>query len=259
MADWFKFYNNGLEEPRMQFAISEQPLVTSVWLAILSEASKARSSQITWRDLDFELFGYARKLNISTPILNQCIGLLERIGYIQRKDGKITIDGWDKLQSDYAKGLDKGYYKKTNKDLASKSLVSTVRGEERREEENVKENKREDHFPECNSYEPPLRKPSASTGVVKFKERLSALYRRNGDPWSYEEERLAVETCNRLNAHSELGELEVFRDTMSDPAFFPRSVLRLLQNWQPTLDNARAPKPIDAARKKELDHLTNSI
>jgi hypothetical protein len=141
MADWFKFYNDGLDEPRFQYAISEQSSVTGVWLLILSEASKKRSARITWRDLDFELFGYAKKLNISVPILNQCIGILERIEYISRKDGCITISEWDKRQSDYAKGLDKGYYNKTKKKLASKSEVSTTRREEKRGEEITKKAK----------------------------------------------------------------------------------------------------------------------
>lgn len=136
MADWFKFFNDGLEEPRFQFAISEQPLVASVWLVILSEASKKRSCKITWRDQDFELFGYARKINISVPVLNQCIGILERIGYISRKNGFIEVPGWELLQSDYAKGLSKGYYKTTSKTLASNSLDSTVRGEKKIGEEN---------------------------------------------------------------------------------------------------------------------------
>lgn len=138
MADWFKFYNDGLDEPRFQYAISEHSEVTSVWLVILSEASKRRSNTITWRDEDFELFGYAKKINVSVPILNDCLGLLERIEYITRSNGKITIHGWDKLQSDYAKGLDRGYYKHTSKTLASNSLDTSVRGEERRREEKRK-------------------------------------------------------------------------------------------------------------------------
>jgi hypothetical protein len=135
VADWFKFYNDGLDSKGMQFAISEQPLVTSVWLVIMSEASKNRSNKIKWQDEDFELIGFARKVNISVPVFNQSIGLLERIKYITRQDGFIIIHGWDRLQSDYARGLDKGYYKKTSKRLVSKSEVSTARGEEKRGEE----------------------------------------------------------------------------------------------------------------------------
>lgn len=134
MSDWFKFKNDGLDSKGMQFAMGEQPLVTSVWLVILSEASKNRSCRIAWRDEDFELIGYARKINVSVPVFNQCIGLLKRIGYIIAGDGCLDVPGWDDFQSDYAKGLQKGYYKKTSKKLASNSLDTSVRGEERRGE-----------------------------------------------------------------------------------------------------------------------------
>lgn len=139
MADWFKFHNDELDSKGMQFAISEQPLVTSVLLVILSEASKTRSRKIAWHDEDFELIGYARKINVSVPVFNQCISLLERVGIIKRGNGNIEINGWNEKQSDYAKGLDKGYYnkKKTSKLLASNSEVSTVRREEKRVEEKI--------------------------------------------------------------------------------------------------------------------------
>lgn len=138
MADWFKFFNDGLDEPGFQYAISEQPLVTSVWLVILSEASKKRSSCIPWRDEDYELFGIARKVNVSPPVFNQCLVLLEKIGYVKRDGETMTIPAWKSVQSDYARGLEKGYYKqkKTRKKLASISEVSRTRGEESRVEEN---------------------------------------------------------------------------------------------------------------------------
>lgn len=135
MADWFKFYNDALDSKGMQFAIGEQPLVTSVWLVILSEASKNRSCRIKWDDQDFELIGYARKINVSVPVFNQCIGLLTRIGYIVRCAGMLEIPGWNDLQSNYAKALSEGYYNGTKKRLHSKSQVSTTRGEESRREE----------------------------------------------------------------------------------------------------------------------------
>ncbi len=135
MADWFKFYNDGIDSKGMQYAISEQPLAPSVWLVILAEASKCRASSIPWEDQDFELIGHARRINVSVPIFNQCLNLFERVGFIIRKDGMLHVPGWDKLQSDYAKGLEKGYYKNTSKSLASPSEVSRPRGEEIRREE----------------------------------------------------------------------------------------------------------------------------
>lgn len=149
MADWFKIHNDMLDSKGMQFAMSEQPVVTSVWLVILSEASKNRSSRFAWSDADFELVGFSRKINCSVPVFNQSIGLLERIGYIKRADGFIEVFGWDSKQSDYAKGVNKGYYKKTSKKLASLSEVSTTRGEEKRGEENSITHTSAD-FPEAN-------------------------------------------------------------------------------------------------------------
>jgi len=147
MADWFKFKNDGLDSKGMQFALSEQPLVTSVWLVILSEASKARSGDFCWADEDFELVGFARKINVSVPVFNQCLVLLERIRYIRREGGRIHIDGWQSMQSDYANGIKKGYYKNTRKKLPSDSEVSTIRGEEKRVEEN-KQRERGSALPE---------------------------------------------------------------------------------------------------------------
>lgn len=141
MADWFKFYNDGLDSKGMQFAMAEQPLVTSVWLVIMSEASKNRSNKIKWADEDFELIGFARRINVTVPQFNQSITLLERIKYITREGGFIVVHGWDKLQSDYARGVDRGYYKKTSDTLASNSLVSTARREEKRVEEKYKTNR----------------------------------------------------------------------------------------------------------------------
>lgn len=138
MADWFKTYNDELDSKGMQFALTECPHVIGVWQVIKSEASKNRSSSFKWEDADFELIGFARKLNISVPIFNECLNLLERAKFISRGGGKLVVAGWDKMQSDYARGLDKGYYtnRKTRKKLASNSVVSTARGEESRREEN---------------------------------------------------------------------------------------------------------------------------
>lgn len=135
MADWFKVYNNMLDDPKFQYAIGEHSVVTSVTLLILSEASKARSAKIPWAGQDFEMAGYARKLNISIPILNECINLLLKIGFIEKDDKFLKVLTWNEMQSDYCRGKDRGYYKKTSNKLASVSLESTVRREERRGEE----------------------------------------------------------------------------------------------------------------------------
>ena len=66
---------------------------------------------------------------------------------------------------------------------------------------------------------------------------LSRAFNRGDDFWSYAEESSLVECARRPKFHSELDELLVFR---SQPkSFFPRSVSRLLSDWQATLDRAR--------------------
>lgn len=129
MADWFKFFNDTLDDPKFQYAISEHSEVTSVFLLILSEASKKRSATIPWQDQDFELFGYSRKINVTVPILNQCMNLLVKIGYIEKGSGCINVLSWNKMQSDYCKGLMRNYGQ-TTKSVATNSEVCPVRGEE---------------------------------------------------------------------------------------------------------------------------------
>ncbi len=138
MADWFKFFNDTLDEPRVQFAIAEHPQVVSVMVLLLSEASKKRSARIPWSDENFELFSYSRKLNVTVPIINHCMGLLEKIGFINRETGWVIINPWDSMQSDYCKGLNRGYYRVTSETLASNSLDTSARGEERRSEKKKK-------------------------------------------------------------------------------------------------------------------------
>lgn len=151
MADWFKFFNDTLDDPKFQYAISEYSQVTSVYLLILSEASKKRNGSIPWRDQDFELFGFSRKINVTVPILNECLNLLVRIGYINKDGHSITVTSWDTMQSNYCRGLANGYYAGTNKTLASDSQVSTVRGEEKRGVQ-----RREKNNPEAFKKENPL-------------------------------------------------------------------------------------------------------
>lgn len=125
MADWFKVYNDMLDDPRIRFAISEHSVVSTVILLILSEASKKRSDSIPWTGKDFELIGYALKCNISVPILNACLNLLERIEFIKKTETEIKVLNWSDMQSDYCRGVSKGYYRGSTKTLRRDSVDST--------------------------------------------------------------------------------------------------------------------------------------
>lgn len=246
MADWFKFYNDGLDAAGLQYCISEQPLVTSVWLVIMSEASKNRAPRFPWDDKDFRLLGYARKINVSPDIFNQCINLLEHAGYIIRKDGFMEVPGWGKLQSDYAKGLDKGYYKNTSKTLASNSEVSSTRREEKRGEEIRGEVPPVvPHYPEV-VVEPVFQPKSplvGMNGVLFFKKIANVFFdRKESTFWNPEEERAMCLILKRESWRSELGEVAYhFKHLKEDRKRFdfPPTMLKLLEGWNGALDKAR--------------------
>jgi hypothetical protein len=101
MADWFKFYENDLEEKRLQYAVAQLPEVISVWVGILSEACRHKSDTIRFGSDEVELFGFSRILNVSIPKVNEAINLLAKINYIQREKDSITIIKWHAKQSEY--------------------------------------------------------------------------------------------------------------------------------------------------------------
>lgn len=138
MADWFKFYENDLDETRLQYAIAKMPEVVSVWVGILSECCRHKSGTVSWGDDAIELFGFSRRLGISVQKTNECINLLCEIRYIEKSDGMLNILKWNDKQSEYCQ-------KKAKKLGLSTDSVGTVsgqcrpRGEERRLEERGRE------------------------------------------------------------------------------------------------------------------------
>lgn len=139
MADWFKFFENDLDETRLQFAIAKLPEVTSVWVGILSECCRHKSDTIRWGSNEIELFGFSRRLNITIGKTNEAVNILVEIDYIERGENTIKVLKWNKKQSDYCSRISR----------VSPNSVRTVseqcppRGEERRGEENrVEENKK---------------------------------------------------------------------------------------------------------------------
>ena len=103
MADWFKFYENGLDEPRLQFAIGTLSEVCPVWVGILTECCRHKCETIRWDDDEAYLFGFSRKLNVSIPKVNEAVNLLKRIKYIEVKNGLLTVVRWGEFQSEYMK------------------------------------------------------------------------------------------------------------------------------------------------------------
>lgn len=68
--------------------------------------------------------------------------------------------------------------------------------------------------------------------------RLSAMFRRKeGEGWNYEEQCGLLTVCRRPAVLEELKELSDFK--FKRDSYFPQSIIRLLSDWQATLDRSR--------------------
>jgi len=154
MADWFKFYENDLDETRLQYAISQLPEVIPVWVGILSEACRHKVGTVSWGSDEIELFGFSKRLGLSIPKVNEAIILLEKIRYISRQPDSVTVIKWGEKQSEYCQKLTKKQNQAGDKNPNNGKSVGTLSGhcrdtvgqEERRGEE-IRE-KKEREFPE---------------------------------------------------------------------------------------------------------------
>lgn len=127
MSDWFRVYNDLLDEPNFRYALGRSNVVGTVYMALLSEASKRRSCVVPWTEC--EEIGTGLKLNVSAGILCECVNALCEAHYIRKEPNSLVICDWDKTQSDYCRGLSKGYYKKL---VETTSLATQRRGEKKR-------------------------------------------------------------------------------------------------------------------------------
>jgi hypothetical protein len=134
MADWFKFFENGLDEPRLQYAIGQLPEVTPVWVGILSECCRTKSGVITWDDDEAYLMGFSRRLNVSVPKVNEAVNLLKRIRYNEIASGLLTVLKWSTLQSEYMRKKER-VKQPVSGQSPDKVGFCPPRGEERRGEE----------------------------------------------------------------------------------------------------------------------------
>lgn len=143
MADWFKFYENDLDDERLQWAMSEQPHAAIVYIRMMSRCCRDKVRTLSWKDEELELFALAGTLHISVPIVNQCIGLLKRIGYIEIVNGECNLLRWNDRQSEYCKKKDRGVRIVSGQCPDSVRIVSAERrGEEKREEDKKGDGKR---------------------------------------------------------------------------------------------------------------------
>ena len=223
MADWFKFYENDLDETRLKYAIHKLPEVTSVWLGILSECCRHKNGTIKWSDKEFELFGFSQRLNISIPKVNEAVNLLAEIEYISRGQGTIKVLKWAEKQSEYCQV-------KSKKPQMTSDTLGTLSGHSRDsvvlEERRVEEKRREEN------------KPPLSPNMFELgKSCLSKLFGRDErSRWSYMEESALSEVSRRQDFKAELEALVEFKS--KPDSFFPQSISSLLSKWTETLDRA---------------------
>jgi len=109
MADWFKMYENGLDEPRMKYAINKTSDVTPVWIWILTECCRNKSDSFDYNE--FIRFGAAQTVNIDEDRVATAIDVLAKIEYIVVSDDVLTVPKWDSRQSEYCRK--KGYKKES--------------------------------------------------------------------------------------------------------------------------------------------------
>lgn len=134
MADWFKFYENDLDETRFQYAIHQLVEVCPVWVGILSECCRHKSDTIRWGNNEIELFGFSQRLNVSVPKVDEAIKILVDIDYISRGENTLKVLKWKDKQSDYCQRLNRT----TPNSVRTVSEQCSLRGEERRGDKSTK-------------------------------------------------------------------------------------------------------------------------
>jgi len=195
MADWFKFYENDLDETRLQYAISKLPEVVSVWVGILSEACRHKSGTVSWGVDSIELFGFSRRLGLTVSKVNEGVRLLVEIRYITLQDDKMTIIKWGEKQSEYCQKLTKRQNQGGQNNPNIKPTVGTVSGQSRdsvgQEERRGEENRGEQGAPLVENF-PEAERPSKEEFFAYFETQACLLPAK----WYIEDKWLAAESDN---------------------------------------------------------------
>lgn len=236
MADWFKFYENSIDEPRFATAITELPEVLPVFVLILSEHCKHKSPTVSWSGDDYELKGFARKLGISVERFNAALALLNVIQYITIADGQLTTLKWNDLQSNYCQK--KARPPKQSVRTLSAHSTDTVRQEERRGEE-IRE----------------IREEEIKT-LSPLAQKVGGWFnRRASTHWSPKELKLMKQVESFKTSPEDISLLESFYT--SDAPFKRQDIATLLNNWNGEIDRARGWKSgrnSQTAQKPKVDY-----
>lgn len=250
MADWFKFYENDLDEIRLRYAVSKLPEVIPVWVGILSEACRHKSETVSWGSDAIELFGFSSRLNVSIPKVNEAISLLVEIRYITKTDTHITVTKWHEKQSEYCQKRTKRQNQTGDQNPNSKPVIPTM---SRQCPDSVGQEERRGEERRVPPLTPPvvgdLKDTSSKTKaseVEVLKQRLGKLFNRPvGSAWSYVEDHALADILQRQWT-PELEAIEQFNRKLKaeDRRYqWPKTLARLLEGWTETLDKARTYDP----------------
>ena len=127
MSDWFKMYENGLDEARIKYAIQQAPEVIPVWVWVLSECCRKKTDTIKINK--YVIFGGGQTINVSPDLFSAALELLGEIEYISLEmDSRLTVLKWSERQSEYCRKKIKNGQGTDNVHLEER------RGEEKRRE-----------------------------------------------------------------------------------------------------------------------------
>lgn len=134
MADYFRFYCDGLDEPRLLYGMHKSPHTVAVWIWVLCECARTKKNQIA-EPTSAMLVGLQHKLNVQPGTIQMCLNTLVEIEYLEHLDGFYIVRKWNDLQSKY---MQEKAWKETHKNQKKPKGTKNPIGEERRGEKSRK-------------------------------------------------------------------------------------------------------------------------
>lgn len=136
MADYFRFYCDGLDEPRLLYGMHKSPHVVTVWIWVLCECARTKRNQIE-QPSSAMLVGLQHKLNVQPGTIQLCLNTLVEIEYLESFEGCYIVRKWNDLQSKY---MQEKAWKESHRNQKEPKETKNPIGEERRGEESIKNN-----------------------------------------------------------------------------------------------------------------------
>lgn len=134
MADYFRFYCDGLDEPRLLYGMHKSPHVVTVWIWVLCECARTKRNQIE-QPSSAMLVGLQHKLNVQPGTIQLCLNTLVEIEYLEAQDGLYIVRKWNDLQSKY---MQEKAWKESHRNQKKPKGTKNPIGEESRGEESIK-------------------------------------------------------------------------------------------------------------------------